>query len=510
MTGSVRTVIRYGIAVTAPLLTLLLRAGIEQAGAPGLPTYITFYPAVMAVAILAGLGPGLAATAVTVAIVDYWVLYPPGFGIESVTDIVGQVLFAAMGTFMSTVAELYRRNRDKASAYEKALVQREGEAQVRRQREWLHVTLTSIGDAVLATDSAGKIAFLNPVAENMTGWQESAALGQPVQSVFRIINEQTRQPGEDIVARVLAEGRIVQLANHTVLVTRDSREVPIEDSAAPIKDATGLVIGTVVVFHDVTEKRRAEQSLLNTVRELKRSNSDLEQFAYIASHDLQEPLRQVRGFVQLLRERYGDRLDGKAEQYMDHVHVGATRMSRLVEDLLAYSRLAAGGERVREAVSAKAALDSALANLQASIEESHARITHDELPTLHADPVQLTQLFQNLIGNAIKFHRDGVPPQIHVACRRDGGEAGAAGTAGAAADWVLSVKDNGIGIDPEHHERIFMIFQRLHGREKYAGTGIGLSICKKIVEQHGGRIWVESNLGQGSAFCFSIPDKKGH
>ena len=789
-------------------------------------------------------------------------------------------------------------------AYTGAMRVSRSSADLQRQREWLRVTLSSIGDAVLATDTAGKITFLNPVAESLTGWREQDAQGRPAQDVFRIINEQTRQQADDIVARVLREGVTVALANHTAIQARDGREIPIEDSAAPIKDAAGKTTGVVLVFHDVTQKRRAEErlraseellravtentsdpifvkdrhsrllmanpatvaamgkpaaeiigktdaevyanpeiaraimdadrrimesgvsesveetidtpagrrvflstktprrdgegrvigligvsrditerkaaeaelhrhrqhleelvqertaelrtseqefrslaesmpqivwatrpdgwnlyfnhqwvdytgmtmeesyghgwntpfhpddkqraweawqratkhnepyslecrlrradgvyrwwlvrgspmlgpngeilkwfgtctdieelkhseaalkegndlleqrvaertaalrlseekfalafasnaaaiaitrledgrfldvndtwlavngyrreeviggsaramgiwpsaeaagrfvaelkangsvrgweqefrkksgevflaqlsaalltvqgdklilstlvditdrkraeeALQRTVAELERSNRELEQFAYISSHDLQEPLRQVRAFVDLLQERDGDKLDGKSAQYMQYIHEGATRMSSLVQGLLTYSRVGAH-DRTREPVSCQHALDTALADLQVAMAQAGARVTHDELPTVIADPLQLTMLFGNLIGNALKFRRDGQPPEIHVAARRDG------------EDWVLSVRDNGIGIAPEFHEKVFQIFQRLHGREKYAGTGIGLAICKKIVEQHGGRIWIDSAAGEGATFHFVL------
>jgi light-regulated signal transduction histidine kinase (bacteriophytochrome) len=242
-------------------------------------------------------------------------------------------------------------------------------------------------------------------------------------------------------------------------------------------------------------EQRVEQrteALRRTADELARSNKDLEQFAYVASHDLQEPLRQVRAYVGMLRERYASRLDGPGAQYMEFVFEGAAHMTSLVQGLLAYSRIGSG-DAAREPVDCREAFDAAIANLQASIRESHARVTHDALPTVHADPTQLTQLFQNLVGNALKFRRDGVTPEIHVGARRDGNA------------WLLSVRDNGIGIDPRKSERVFVIFQRLHTREKYPGTGLGLAICKKIVERHGGRIWVESKPGEGATFFFTLP-----
>ena len=254
-----------------------------------------------------------------------------------------------------------------------------------------------------------------------------------------------------------------------------------------------LILSTLV---DITDRKRAEEALRGTVAELERSNRELEQFAYISTHDLQEPLRQVRAYVGLLQDRHADKLDGKAAQYMTYVREGAARMSDLVQGLLDYSRVGADQDH-RQPVSCVQALETALADLQVAIGEASARVTHDVLPTIAADPAQLALLFQNLVANAIKFRRDGVPPEVHVGCKRDEGQ------------WQFSVTDNGIGIPPEYRDQVFLIFQRLHTREKYPGTGIGLAICKKIVERRGGRIWVESNEGAGSTFKFSIPDGGG-
>jgi signal transduction histidine kinase len=249
----------------------------------------------------------------------------------------------------------------------------------------------------------------------------------------------------------------------------------------------------IVALNNITERKRYEAELRQTAEELRRSNQELEQFAYIASHDLQEPLRQARAFSQLLGDRCRNKLDAKAEQYLNFIVDGATRMTELIRDLLAYSRV---GVRPRpQAAPCQEALEVALANLQASIAEADARVTHDELPTIVAEPTHLVQLFQNLLGNAIKFRRPGVMPKVHVGARRDGG------------NWVFSVKDNGIGMAAKYYERVFLIFQRLHNREEYAGTGIGLAICKKIVEQYEGRMWIDSTVGQGSTFYFSLPEE---
>lgn len=251
--------------------------------------------------------------------------------------------------------------------------------------------------------------------------------------------------------------------------------------------ATGTLL---LAIEDITDRKRAEKKLALQADALARSNSELERFAYIASHDLQEPLRAVSSYAQLLCRRYKGRLDSDADEFMNYVVDGANRMRQLVNDLLAYSRLDSE-EKIFHPTESGGALDRALVSLKMIIQESGATITRDLLPRVAADGVQLSQLFQNLVGNAIKFHGNS-PPRIHVSAKE------------SEKEWLFSVRDNGIGIDPHYVERIFIIFQRLHGRQEYPGTGIGLAVCKKIVERHGGRIWVESVPERGSTFFFSL------
>ena len=241
------------------------------------------------------------------------------------------------------------------------------------------------------------------------------------------------------------------------------------------------------------ERRVSERTaqLSERAKELERSNADLQQFAYVASHDLQEPLRMVASFTQLLAKRYGDKLDNDAREFIDYAVDGATRMQTLISDLLDYSRVGAQGNSLKR-TECQDLFDRVLLSLKIIIEESKAVITHDPLPVVLADPLQLGQLFQNLLANAIKFKSEA-PPRIKISVEESG------------SDWKFSFYDNGIGIAPEHADRIFIIFQRLHSRTEYPGTGIGLAICKKIVERHGGRIWVEPSPEGGSAFCFTIP-----
>jgi light-regulated signal transduction histidine kinase (bacteriophytochrome) len=271
---------------------------------------------------------------------------------------------------------------------------------------------------------------------------------------------------------------------------KDGTPFPVDFTSRPLYEG-GRIAGAVVVYRDITERKRAEEELKRLVNELERSNKELEQFAYVASHDLQEPLRMVSSYVQLLERRYKGSLDEKADRYIFFAVDGVQRMQNLIDGLLAYSRVSRGA--AFSAVDMNRAYNKAVMNLSVAIREAAAVITRDELPVVGGDELQLTQVFQNLIGNAIKFRVKDRQPRVHVAADRAGNE------------WFFSVTDNGIGIDPQYAQRIFLIFQRLHSREEYPGTGIGLSLCKRIVERHGGRIWVESVPGQGTTFMFSIP-----
>ena len=257
------------------------------------------------------------------------------------------------------------------------------------------------------------------------------------------------------------------------------------------------VIGTPIILlaiEDITERKRAEEKLKQTLEELERSNKDLEQFAYAASHDLQEPLRTVSNFSQLLAKRYQGELDAKADQFIGFIVDGSTRMQQMIDNLLAYSRVSTRAKPF-EPTDCETLFDQALANVKMAIEESDALVTHDPLPTVMADASQMVQLFQNLLSNAIKFRKE--KPRIMVSAAQRGNE------------WLFSVKDNGIGIAPEFMEHIFKVFQREHASAEYPGTGVGLAICKKIVERHGGMIWVESQAGRGSTFYFTIPVRRG-
>jgi len=275
------------------------------------------------------------------------------------------------------------------------------------------------------------------------------------------------------------------------LLHRDGHLVHVEWHSSIVADAAGKPQYEIIQVIDITRRKQAEEKSKQYFEELARSNRDLQHFAYVASHDLQEPLRMVRGFLELLARRYGDKLDEQAQQYINFAVDGASRMQALIRGLLEYSRVQSRGGPLQP-VDVSKVLQQAIANLHTAIEETQARITWDRLPTVHGDEIQLVQLFQNLIGNAIKFHGEK-PPQIHVAVTEK------------PSEWEFAVTDNGIGFDPAQASRIFQMFQRLHPHAKYPGTGIGLALCQRIVERHGGRIWADSRPGKGATFYFTLP-----
>ncbi len=273
------------------------------------------------------------------------------------------------------------------------------------------------------------------------------------------------------------------LPNGSIRIVHEQAEVNFDEAGKALK-----MVGTV---QDITDRKKAEDELKATLKDLKRSNTELEQFAYIASHDLQEPLRMVASFTQLLQNRYQDKLDEDANDFINFAVDGATRMQNLINDLLIFSRVGTRGNPFKK-IDMGAVLEGVIATFRQLIKETNATLTYNSLPMIFADGSQMIELLQNLISNAIKF-RTEEPPRIHVS-----GEV-------KADKWIFSVIDNGIGIDSQYFDRIFIIFQRLHKKDEFGGTGIGLAICKKIVERHGGKIWVESELGKGSTFYFSIP-----
>jgi PAS domain S-box-containing protein len=523
----------------------------------------------------------------------------------------------------------FRTLNERIDALNREVMQRKRtEATLYGQQEWLRATLLSIGDGVISTDSRGNVTVLNGVAEVLTGWTQEDAAGKPLDEIFIISNEETGATAENPVSRVLREEKIIGLSNHTRLTTRDGRHIPIDDSAAPIRDRDGHLTGVVLVFRDVTERKEAERELeasverfrhllsysravmnnlgegLYTVNtdglvtfinpaaekmfgwrsdevmgkkmhdithykhpdgspfpssqcaglqvlrkgmelrehedvfirrdgsffpvvfsatplihdkatvgvvvafrddserrraeverttaenELRRANEDLSQFAFAASHDLQEPLRMIASYSQLLVKGYQSQVDEETALCIRFITEGTTRMRDLLADLLAYTQM--NGEQVDSPrpVDLNVVWEKTLENCRAAIDETAAVVTSDVLPTVQGHEPHFLQLFQNLVSNAIKYRSDKTPI-IHVAATRED------------ELWRLAVSDNGIGIAPEYHRKIFGVFKRLHGR-MIPGTGIGLAICQRVVERYHGRIWVESQVDQGSTFFFTL------
>ena len=348
----------------------------------------------------------------------------------------------------------------------------------------LSAIVDSSDDAIISKDLNGTITSWNKSAERLFGYTADEAVGRPV---TMLIPPDRLDEEPQIIARLKAGERVDHF--ETLRRRKDGTLLDISLTISPVKDASGQIIGASKIARDITQPKRAEA-------EIRRANHDLEQFAFSASHDLQEPLRSVKLYSELLARRYSSKLDGQALEFLGYLRSGATRMERLVSDLLAYTQVSKRErEEGPEVVDASAALAMVLESMAGSISESGARVTFDPLPAVRMHGAQLQQLFLNLIGNAIKYRSPERTPEIHIGAERQGG------------GWTFTVTDNGIGIAPEYKEQVFGLFKRLHTSEEYSGTGLGLAICQRIVDQHNGRIWVDSEPGRGSAFHFTIPQR---
>jgi PAS domain S-box-containing protein len=342
---------------------------------------------------------------------------------------------------------------------------------------------------LLAVDDHGIIILVNKEVERIFGYSRKELLGNTVEM---LVPEQFKPKHPDYRASYHAHSsaRLMGAGRELYGRKKDGTQIPVEIGLNPVQTHQGMIVLGAIV--DITARKKSAEELRAVAEELRRSNQELEQFAYAASHDLQEPLRMIAGFIKLLEQQFKGTLDEKTARYITFAVEGAERMSQLINDLLEYSRVARVSKKI-ESVDLNKAYETAIANLQASIQDNDAAITSDNLPTIKSNSVQMIQLFQNLIGNAIKFRKKDAPPVIHVGCALEQNR------------WIISFRDNGIGIAPEHLEKIFMIFKRLHSKKEYPGTGIGLAICKKIVEQQHGEIRVESHPGEGSIFHCAFP-----
>ncbi|NLT68804.1 MAG: DUF4118 domain-containing protein [Acidobacteria bacterium] len=442
----------------------------------GMPTvleathFLAFYPVVVFAAILGGSGPGVLAIALSWVSVSFFFDYTPGtLSLGHPSELGRLLVFVVGGLGVAVVSEVQLRGRER---------------QERQSQELMRLTqLTNLGPFIIR-DRHDRITHWSDGCARMYGIDAKDAVGrvshellqtefpEPPEQIYKTLRETGRWEGE--VKHTKADGSVLTISSQWVLQNSVSDYAILE------------------ICSDVTAIKRTEESLRKVTRELRRSNQELENFAYIASHDLQEPLRGITGFLTLLQRRYAGRLDEKADEYIRYAVDGSVRMSQLINDLLTYSRVGRK-ELTARPTDMNHVVENALINLRTAVEESGARITCDELPTISGDQLQLTQLLQNLIGNAIKFRTPERTCLIHITAQKVDDHL-----------WEFSVEDNGIGIEAEYYDRIFVIFRRLHSTKKYAGTGIGLALCKRIVERHGGRIWVESNPGEGSTFRFVL------
>jgi PAS domain S-box-containing protein len=361
----------------------------------------------------------------------------------------------------------------------------------RKQAERASLLLSAIvessDDAIISKDLNAVITSWNMGAERMFGYTAAEAVGQPV-TILIPLDRLEEEP------KILARLRRGERVDHfeTVRRRKDGTLLDISLTISPIRDVRGAIVGASKIARDISARKRAEAEQKRVQEELRRANQDLEQFAFSATHDLQEPLRTIRIYSELLAQSYGEVLAGDGLEFVRYLRNGATRMQTLVRDLLAYTQLT-NFDKPDQTADANEGLKTAISNLAAAVSESGALITVAPLPSLPVHGTHLQQLFQNLIGNAIKYRSPERTPEVHVTAERQN------------EYWVFAVTDNGIGIAPEYKENIFGLFKRLHTSDKYSGTGIGLAICQRIVDRYHGRIWVESKLGQGSTFRFTLP-----
>ncbi len=352
---------------------------------------------------------------------------------------------------------------------------------------WLSAIVDSSDDAIVSKDLNGIVMSWNNAAERLFGYTAAEAVGQSITLIIppdRIDEE----------SRILERLRRGEPIDHfeTIRMRKDGKRLNVSLTISPVKDVDGRIIGASKIARDITARVRQEKALRAANEALKRANADLEHFAYSAAHDLQEPLRMISLYSELLQERFGGKLGPKGDEYIRFTVQGAARMENLLRDLRIYTQASIAEYKDGEEADANEVLNKALGNLDVAVKESGASVVNAGLPIVPIPEFPLEQVFQNLIGNAIRY-RSGSPPCIHISARVQDSEC------------VFSVQDNGIGIDPKFKEQIFGIFKRLHNASEYPGTGMGLAICQRIIERAGGRIWVQSELGRGSTFSFTIP-----
>ncbi|MDP8981290.1 MAG: PAS domain S-box protein [Acidobacteriota bacterium] len=356
----------------------------------------------------------------------------------------------------------------------------------------LAAIVESSDDAIISKDLNGIITSWNRGAERIFGYEVAEAIGNPI----TIIATPARRNEMPAILERIKRGE--QISHYeTIRRRKDGEDINISLTVSPIRNESGVIVGASKIARDITERKLAEEAILRQSERLTRANADLQQFAYVTSHDLQEPLRTIQACTELFMRKSGDKLESSERELLELVINASKRMTGLIGDLLTYSR-SHDEERPFSLVQTADVVEWAVNNLDLAIRSTHAEVIRqrENLPAVRGNHIALVQVFQNLISNAIKY-RSGEPPRIQI-------------TAEKRDDmWLFSVRDNGIGIAPAYHKRVFLLFQRLHTSQEYPGTGIGLAVCRKIVQSHGGEIWVESEAGHGSTFKFTIPAEEG-
>lgn len=379
-------------------------------------------------------------------------------------------------------SDLFRKNQQ---LVQQGAVLRAQASALKRSEEWRKLLIDSARDTITTASADGRLTFLSQAFYALTGYEPDEWIGR---EYAPLLHPADLEIASNALAHVITERKSETF--EVRLRTKSGEYVFVEASAKPLVE-NGMIAGALAVLRDVTERKRAEEERKRREM-LERSNEELQQFAYICSHDLQEPLRMMASYAQFLSRRYKGKLDGDADEFIDYIVEGAKRMRSLIQDLLDYSRLGQH-EVCSEKANTRTAFETAIENLKFKIEESGAKVTCGELPMVAGNQIQIAQLFQNLIGNALKFKAGNRVPEIRVDAEKHNQE------------WTFRVSDNGIGFEPKFSSHIFQVFKRLHPKHAYEGTGIGLAVCKKVVERHGGKIWAEGEPNRGATFYFTLP-----
>lgn len=512
-----------GIAIVCVISIVSLRLVIESITPTGHAPFVMFAMAVLIAGIAGGFLAAIVATALAILAIIFLFLHPLYTLTFTDRTYVFQIaLFAIEGLIIAILAELYYRNQRAAQAgraelesrvnqrtnqlvttnqklMEEVFERTAAEHRLANERSALSALLESLQDGIIACDTTGQIVRYNAAAVRMCGIENPT--NESPNTWWRCVRLLDPGTGQRLegdawpLARVLREGSYDE--EELTLITLNGEERQVSISGRTIHDADGRITGGVISLHDITEIVEARERLTELINELSRSNRELQDFASVASHDLQEPLRKIQAFGDRLKATQGERLNEQGRDYLSRMHNAAGRMQVLINDLLAFARITTKAQPF-ERVELAEIVGEVLGDLETLIANTHARVELGDLPSLDADPMQLRQLIQNLLGNALKFHKPGQAPIVRIDTSIRENEVG--------DPWIeLRVQDNGIGFDVKYLDRIFNIFQRLHGRGEYEGTGVGLAVCRKIVQRHGGDLTAESRSGEGATFIVSLP-----